>query len=659
MTDNEVNGNAEWLETDGLGGYAMGRADGVRTRRYHSLLTAARTPPTGRCTLVSGVDAWVETANGTYAISSQRFTPDVTNPDGAGRLVEFSNAPWPTWHYRLPDGTEVVQELTMLRGTPLVVMSWRLLEHCEAQLVVRPYFAARDSHDLTHENPDFAFDAVHVRHRIDWRPYATLPAITAITNGRYEPESLWYRNFQYDDERERGLPSVEDLASPGTLHFSLAHERAVVAFASDTSATPHLLGRLATDLCEHVSQSERERRATFPSALHRAADAFIVRRAGGRSIVAGYPWFADWGRDTFIAIRGLCIAGGRLDDAGEILREWARHVSDGMLPNYFPENGQAAEYNSVDASLWFIVAVHDYLQATKRRRSAKSEMEIFGVAVTLIIEGYRRGTRFGIKADKSGLLDAGVSGVQITWMDAKVGDWVVTPRIGKPVEIQALWINALRVAARWNPKYRALANQAQSAFEQRFWNADAGCLFDVVDVDHEPGQVDASIRPNQLFAVGGLPWPVLEGARAEQLMAVVESQLWTVAGVRSLAPADPSFVGHYGGDVMHRDGAYHQGTVWPWLVGAFVEGWVRVRGGTEEAKRDARARFLEPLLSHYAMTSPDQLGEIADGSAPHNARGCPFQAWSVGEALRLTENVLRLQTPAQRRRRPRAGAGES
>lgn len=637
-----MNGNAEWLETDGLGGYAMGRADGVRARRYHALLTAASTPPTGRCTLVSGVDVYVKTVGGTYAISSQRYTPDVTHPDGAGRIVEFSNIPWPTWHYRLPDGTEVVQELTMQHGTPIVVMSWRLLQHTDAQLMVRPYFAVRDSHSLTHENPDFVFAAVQVGLRIDWRPYATLPAISAITNGQYHPEPVWYHNFQYDDERERGLPFVEDLASPGTLHFSLTQELAVIAFASHTSATSRLLDLLATDIYERVSESERTRRATFPSMLHRAADAFIVRRASGRTIVAGYPWFADWGRDTFIAVRGLCIAGGRVDDAGEILREWAGHVSEGMSPNYFPENGQDAEYNSVDASLWFVVAVYEYLKvAARRRRFAQSELEVFEAAVTSIVEGYQNGTRFGIKADESGLLSAGVKGVQITWMDAKVGEWVVTPRIGKPVEIQALWINALRIAARWNPKWRALANLAQSEFTQRFWNEATGCLFDVVEVDHEPGRVDASIRPNQLLAVGGLPWAVLEGVQAERVMAVVESQLWTVAGVRSLAPNDPSFVGHYGGDVVHRDGAYHQGTVWPWLAGAFVEGWVRVRGGTDDVKREARARFLEPMLAHYAATSPGQLGEIADGNAPHRARGCPFQAWSVGEALRLSANVLR------------------
>ncbi len=651
----DVNPSAEWLETDGLGGYAMGRADGLRTRRYHAILTAAQTPPTGRVTLVSGCDAWVETAAGVFAITSQRYAPDVTAPDGVRHLHGFSCDPWPTWHYRLPDGTSVIHELVMQHGTPRVVLSWRLLDTASARLGVRPFFAVRDTHGTVHENADFSFAVHQDGQRLEFRPYAELPAITAFTDGHFTAEPRWYNNFQYDDERARGLSFSEDLASPGTLRFDLERGRAVLAFATQVPASPNDENDEAHDLFDRVAREESRRRRAFPTSLHRAADAYIVHRGRGRTIVAGYPWFADWGRDTFVAMRGLCIAGERLHDARAILLEWAHHVQDGLLPNFFPEDGRTAEYNAVDASLWFVIAVHEYLKAvTNHRRPTQADVDTLGAAVASIVDGYLRGTRHGIAADANGLLRAGVPGVQLTWMDARVDERVVTPRIGKAVEIQALWANALRVAARWNPQRETQANLVRVAFNAAFWNEEAGCLYDVVDADHEPGRVDASIRPNQIFALGGLPWAIVGGVRATRMMAAVETQLWTVAGLRSLAPTDPSYIGRYEGAAPQRDAAYHQGTVWPWLTGAFVEAWVRVRGATDLAKREARARFLTPMLAHYARAAPAHVGEIADGDAPHAVRGCPFQAWSVGEALRLSEDVLRLRPPpSSRRRRPR------
>ena len=288
------------------------------------------------------------------------------------------------------------------------------------------------------------------------------------------------------------------------------------------------------------------------------------------------------------------------------------------------------------------------LQASERDGGVDAEdAAVLSTAVAAIVAGYSRGTRFGIRVDDDGLVAAGVPGVQLTWMDAKVGDWVVTPRIGKPVEIQALWINALRIAARWDVSLHATADKAAASFEARFWNEAAGCLFDVVDADGVSGAVDASVRPNQLLAVGGLPWAVLTGARARRVVDVAESRLWTPAGLRSLAADDAAYVGVYKGDMRERDGAYHQGTVWPWLVGAFVDAWVRVHGGTETARRDAGGRFLDPLLAHYQQSAPGHVGEIADGAAPHTPQGCPFQAWSVGEALWVQEVVLRTDAEQQ------------
>ncbi len=649
---------AEWLETDGMGGYAMGRSDGIRTRRYHALLAVSRKPPTERMTLVNGIDAWIETEDGTFAISSQRYTTDVTQPDGAARLVSFTTSPWPTWRYRLPNGLEVIQELVMLHGSPLVTLAWTLSAPIAATLIVRPLLSVRDTHYSTYENSAFDFASQVTGKRIDWRPYDGLPSVTAVSSGEFVADPLWYRNFQYDEERARGLEFVEDLASPGYFRFGLGDERAVLAFGSDTPGASHLLGTRALTLWEQVAKRERARRARFRSSLHRAADAYLVQRGlqGGRTIVAGYPWFTDWGRDTFIALRGICIAGDRLADARAILVEWAQHVNEGMLPNFFPEGGAQAEYNSVDASLWFVVAVHDYLRAADAHGlSDGMDTTTLGKAVAAIVAGYASGTRFGIRADSDGLLSAGVSGVQLTWMDAKVGDWVVTPRIGKPVEIQALWINALRIAARWEPRWLALADMAQRSFVERFWDDESGYCFDVVDVDHRPGVVDRALRPNQLLAAGGLPWSLLDDAKALQVVVRCESQLWTPAGLRSLAPDDAAYVGHYGGDTRRRDGAYHQGTVWPWLAGAFIDAWVRVHGGTAVAKREARERFLTPLLAHYEHSAPGQLGEIADGDAPHVPNGCPFQAWSVGEALRLMESLqeapIAEQTPRKVRRR--------
>ena len=641
--------SAEWLEADGLGGFAFGRVDGIRTRRYHAVLAVATTPPTGRIVLVNGFDAWIETVDGRFALTSQRYVPDVTHPDDAARLIRFTREPWPTWTYALPNGLEVIHELIGVRQAPLVALSWRLNRPGQVRLVVQPYLSGRDIHATHRENAVFRFDATVTGQRITWQPYRDLPPIIALANAGYIADPAWYRQFQYDEERARGLDFVEDLACPGRFTFSL-DERAVLAFGAGSGAGAAialpLLDALPHRCWDSIESSERSRRGRFPSPLHRSADDYIVARGGGKTIIAGYPWFSDWGRDTFIALRGLCLAGSakdhdRSDDAREILLEWSEHVSEGMLPNYFPEGGKSAEYNSVDASLWYVVAVHEFLRHPRGERLLSgSERQSLNRAVDAIVSGYARGTRYGIRADGTGLLSAGENGVQLTWMDAKVGDWLVTPRIGKPVEIQALWINALRIAASRSARWEAMASNAEATFTERFWNDEQGCLFDVIDVGHRPGVNDPALRPNQIFAVGGLPYAVLGGERARRVVDVVEQHLWTPAGLRSLGSAEPGYVGRYRGGVRERDGAYHQGTVWPWLLGAFVEAWLRVRGDTIHARSEAATRFVAPLLEHFESSGPGHVGEIADGDAPHVARGCPFQAWSVGEALRLVEDVV-------------------
>jgi predicted glycogen debranching enzyme len=634
--------DAEWLETDGLGGFASGTVGGVRSRRYHALLLTATRPPTGRYVLVNGLEAVATTAAGAMALARQRFAPGDPHPVEAAQLLEFSDDPWPTWRYRLPDGTVIEQELFVRHGEPRTLLTWKRLEGSgPCTLAVRPFLSGRDYHALHHENPAFRFEAEEQPGRVVWRPYDAVPEITAQHNGVYEAQPHWYRSFLYDEERARGLDHVEDLAAPGVLRFDLERGKAVLVLTAGAAE-----GLLATadpaTIAGVLRAGEQERRLRFPSRLHRSADDYVVRRGEGATLVAGYPWFADWGRDTFIALRGLCLATGRLQTARDILVQWAGAVSEGMLPNRFPDAGDEPEYNSVDASLWYVVAVHEYLAACEAagHPADPGDRELLARAVGAIVDGYACGTRFGIRMDSDGLLAAGVEGVQLTWMDARVEDRVVTPRRGKPVEVQALWINALRIAAAIAGRPEADWRLAAEAFRRRFWNGERGCLYDVVDVDHVPGTFDDTLRPNQILAVGGLPWPVVEGETARRIVEMVETRLLTPLGLRSLAPGHTAYAPRYEGGVRERDGSYHQGTVWPWLMGPFVEAWVRVRGSSAEAKHEARRRFLTPMSEHLGAAGLGHLPEIADGDAPHAPRGCPFQAWSVGEALRLSEQVL-------------------
>src|SRR6266566_5196967 len=524
---NPIDSNAEWIEADGLGGFASGTVSGIRSRRYHALLLTATTPPAGRMVLVNGFDAWVETPNGTVALSSQRYGPDVIHPDGATRIETFEYEPWPRWRYKIDNDTIIEQELFVPKGESAVFISWKLVSNRDAdvKLKVRPFLSRREYYS----NP-----------------------------------------------------------------------------------------------------------------LERAADAYLVKRGQGKTLIAGYPWFGDWGRDTFIAIRGLCIGTGHLEDARDILLAWAGVVSQGMLPNRFPDSGEQPEFNSVDASLWYIIAVNDYLRAAKKQPTLTDDCHTKKLlaAVEAILAGFNEGTRFGIRADRDGLLSAGEHGQQLTWMDARVDGREITPRIGKPVEIQALWLNALAIGAKFSAHWKSLFDKGRAAFEEKFWNEHAGYLADVVDCDHRPGTVDLTFRPNQIFAVGGLPLQLLSQEKARRVVDAVEMLLLTPVGLRSLAPGEPRYAPHYQGGSRERDAIYHQGTVWPWLIGSFVEAWVRVRGSTSEAKAEARAKFLPPIYQHLNEAGLGHISEICDAELPHTPRGCPFQAWSLGELLRLERAVL-------------------
>jgi predicted glycogen debranching enzyme len=483
-----------------------------------------------------------------------------------------------------------------------------------------------------------------------------MPAVAALSNGAYRAESYWYRNFLYTREQERGLDCVEDLGAPGTFSIDLRQPGVLIFAAQSHVAALTQLGSSAADISRALVDRERKRRAKFASRLARAADAYLVRRdcaattqdrtSNGLTIIAGYPWFADWGRDTFIALRGLCLAGGRMNDAAEILSAWAGTISEGMLPNRFPDQAGAPEFNSVDASLWYVVAVDDFLKRSQTNGlpAPPALVQKLRGAVQAILTGYFRGTRYGIGCDADGLLRAGVPGEQLTWMDVKIGDWVVTPRIGKPVEVEALWLAALKIGGQFDRQWNDVHARGLKSFQTRFWNESLGCLYDVVDVDHQAGQVDATVRPNQIFAVGGLPENLLDVKRARRVVDLVEERLWTPFGLRTLDQADPAYAPRYVGGVKERDAAYHQGTVWPWLAGPFIEAWVRVRGDSPQVRAQARTKFLAPLLERLDAAGLGHLPEIADGDAPHTPRGCPFQAWSLAELIRA-QTLLRDPAP--------------
>ena len=618
----------EWLQPDARGGFAFGPVTGGRTRRYHALLLTSTTPPTGRVMLVPGIEAWVEQPGGRTPLTGQHYAPDTTFPDTAPWLAAFTHEPWPCWRFRLAGGGEIVHEVLVDPIGGDTVLRWRCTAQ-DASLYVRPLLGVRDYHGLQRENAGFDFAASSQAGNVSWRPYAGRPAIACLTNGAYRHDPTWYRQFLYSEERDRGLDCIEDLGSPGAFSWALGSEDAVMVLRAGDGlavrAAPHVAG---------VFAAAGTRRAGTPDLLDRAAGAYLVDRGAGASLLAGFPWFTDWGRDTFIALRGLLLGTGRVAQAEAVLLAWSGLVSDGMLPNLFAD-GALPQYNTADASLWFIVASHALLAQPGLAADTPARLQ---AAADAILAGHAAGTRYGICVDADGLLRAGVPGQQLTWMDAKVGDRVVTPRIGKPVEIQALWHSALRIAAAWNPRWAALAEAASRGFAARF-AVGAGGLPDVVDADHVAGAVDASVRPNQIFAVGGLPYPLLDGAAARAVVDAVEAVLLTPMGLRTLSPADPAYQPYYHGGPLQRDGAYHQGTVWPWLMGPFVEAWLQVRGNTQAAKAEARARFLAPLLAHLSEVGLGHVSEVADGAAPHVPGGCPFQAWSLGELIRVRNMV--------------------
>ncbi len=634
-------GEREWLETDGLGGFAMGCADLIPRRRYHAFFVSAVEPPTKRFALLNAVDAWIEFGNDRVPVSSFRFAPGVLHPDLGRILKSFTPYPWPTWEFVLTRDATVTFEFLMSRGSPLSCFRWSYHgKKAPAVLCVRPLLSVRDYHALHRKNNAFRFEAHRSGEVLSFHPYQGTPGLSILSNGSYEAQPSWYENFLYDFDRDRGFEAEEDLASPGILRFDLQKSAAAILATHDAAATKLFTGKVqALASFESIAKTELVRRNSFTNPMYRATEHYLVARGKGRSIIAGYPWFTDWGRDSCIALRGLCIATKEYASALSVLKSWGEVIDRGMVPNRFPDNGAAPEYNSVDASLWFIMSAIELLNKAKSEVN-KADRLRFVEQFGLILKHYEQGTRYGIRADSDGLLFSGEPGVQLTWMDAKIGDFVVTPRAGKPVEIQALWLNCLKSVAdllgNSGTQWSSLYTRGLKSFQQKFWNSNQGCLYDVIDVDNRIGSVDYRVRPNQILAVGGLPLCLVEKKQASMIVERVEALLFTPHGLRTLAPEERGYAPHYKGGTEKRDMAYHMGTAWPWLLGAFCQAWTLVHGESAKTSREAYEKFIAPLVQQAISDHGGNIPEIADGDAPHRWRGAPFQAWSLGEVLRAT-----------------------
>jgi predicted glycogen debranching enzyme len=639
----------EWLVTNGIGGYASGTIAGSQTRRYHGLLIAALQPPLGRTQLVSAIDEIVHYAGADFSLATHRWASGVVDPKGFLSLESFHlEGTEPVWTYALADAL-LEKRVWMRQGENTTFIQYTLARGSSAiEMELTVLVNYRDFHSLTRAG-DWRMKIEPVPGGVKVAAFdGATPFYLKSIAASCEPRHEWYRGCYYAEETARGLDDRED-------HLCAAIFRAKLGVGS--SATFVVTSEAAASLDGETAVGERanyevklfqdwqakndglaEEAPSWLWQLILAADQFIVKRAlpeepEGRSVIAGYHWFGDWGRDTMIALPGLTLATGRPDIAKKILLAFSRYVEGGMLPNNFPDAGGKPEYNTVDAALWYFEAIRQYFEATQDTATLQ---RLFPV-LSEIIDAHVKGTRYGIHIDPAdGLLYAGGPGVQLTWMDAKIGDWVVTPRTGKPVEINALWINALetigefgRLLGKPSEACKQLAARTKKNF-QKFWN-ERGCLYDVIE---SPGTGnDASLRPNQIFAVS-LPVSPLSPEQQKSVVDVCARQLLTCYGLRSLAPGEQGYTGHYGGSPRDRDAAYHQGTVWGWLLGPFALAHSRVYHD-----REAALRFLEPLGRQIYTGGLGTLSEIFDADAPFTPRGCIAQAWTVAEVLRAWTEI--------------------
>lgn len=645
--------NREWLETNGLGGWASSTVSGAHSRSYHGLLVAAVNPPGDRRVLLSRLDETLVNGNERIELATRNY-PEVTLPQGHRHLVGFLQSPFPQFEYKAGN-VHLRKTIAAIHGNNTVVVQYDLLAGDNREpvtLELQPFIAGRDHHSVGRVR-NVRSSEIAFRNGVLSVPDfgCAIPfRIILPQEASFDPSPDWYYQFEYGEERARGLASREDLFTPG--HFAInmvPGESIAVVISADGSVHDNGLVLLKREM---IRRSKLE--AMHPDwdktarTLALAADQFIVQTDKNlRSIIAGYHWFESWGRDTMIALPGLCLVTNRLDDAKSILREFNTLVSEGMIPNRLPDGGSEPEYNTSDASLWYFVAIYRYLEYGGDRDFIYNE-----IVPTLreILAWHLKGTRYGIKVGTDGLLCAGAPGMQLTWMDARIGKWVVTPRDGKAVEINALWYNAIRILAQLESEFgldasaRKLACRAETveaAFNELFWDERLGYLYD--HVSH--AGVNRQIRPNQLFALS-LPFPLLSPERGERVLQCVERELLTPRGLRTLSPKDPEYRGRYDGDPLSRDSSYHQGTVWPWLLGPYFSALVKYRGAQG---RTQAQQVMSQFIPHLEEAGVGTISEIFDGDSPHTARGCIAQAWSVGEILRSYIEDIRETIPTLRK----------
>lgn len=640
----------EWLVTNGIGGYGCGTIAGLLSRHYHGMLVAALKPPLQRTLLLAKVEEQVAYGGQVYALGSNRWADGAVAPRGYQLIERFHlEGTVPVWTFAIGDGL-LQKRIWMEQGANTTYVGYTLIRASQPLVLsLQALVNYRDHHGYT-QGSGWQMQINPCSQGVEVQAFEGAVPLYLLAAAEISAAHSWYQNYGLATEQYRGIYPYDDHLHGATVRGELGLGQSLTLVAS-TEPTADLDGQGALQrqrlheqgLLEQWHRAAGREHPAWLGQLVLAANQFVVERrvAGtvGKTVIAGYPWFGDWGRDTMIALPGLAIATGRLAIARPILRTFARYLDGGMLPNLFPEAGETPGYNTVDAILWYFEAIRAYYQASQDRALLA---ELFP-ALAEVIEWHRRGTRYHIHLDTDGLMYAGEAGVQLTWMDAKVDDWVVTPRIGKPIEISALWYNALVIMAQFAQilgqaaaPYQRLAEQTRQGF-QRFWQAEQGHCYDVLD---GPEGDDAALRPNQIFAVALPARPsaapgLLSAAQQRAVVDRVAQTLITSYGMRSLTPDHADYKGHYGGDRWQRDGAYHQGPVWGWLIGPFVQAHLNVYGDSAMARR-----FLEPLADQLRDGCIGNLSEIFDGDPPHHPRGAFAQAWTVAEVLRAYRLTL-------------------
>ncbi len=650
LNDLQFSSKKEWLITNGIGGYASSTVIGYNTRRYHGLLVASMNPPEARTVLVSKLEETVHKGAVFYFLSTNKY-PDTISPQGYRHALRFTMYPFPKTVYCI-DNMFIEKEIFMVHGENTTIVTYKITapEDEEAIFTVSPLIVCRDFHWLMRETPTF-FDVVRTNgNEMIMEPFDRMPEVHILVEEMdFTSFGVWYVNMEYEKERQRGLNYHEDLYNPGRYTVKVRGEKTISVILSDHcmkgcdagALRMKELGRQGDILKRAACKDDTEKELIL------CADKFVVKcKDNLKTIIAGYHWFGEWGRDAMISLPGLLLETKRYDDAKKVLARFAGAMQKGLLPNRFSDYEGEPEYNTIDASLWFIYAGYQYYKHTNDADFTYKKLLPWFLE---IYENYTRGTDYNIKVDEDGLVYGGDETTQLTWMDVKIVDEVVTKRHGKPVEVNALWYNVVKILQELTKdekkrrEYAALAKKIKASFIKKFWNGAKQCLYDVLfSVD----QKDDSIRPNQIFAVS-LEFPILPDEMARAVLKRVTTELFTPFGLRSLGRYNDKYTGHYRGNQYDRDRAYHQGTVWSYLIGAYVDAYFKVHSAGEKQLNEV-SLILQPLFDQLHERGISGISEIFDGDDPHSARGCVMQAWSVAELLRIKRLRDRYESDSKR-----------